>query len=89
MRNQTVPLFGKKYLRTTFIIGFTQFWLFVIANGLYMWFPGIINAMVEFMRDHPNENQYVCQIVYDTQSKSTPSDGNTVSIIDGKNRFSL
>lgn len=51
-----------------------------------MWFPGIINAMVEFMRDQPNENRYVCQIVYDTQSISKPSDGNTVSIVDEKKK---
>lgn len=64
MWNQTVPLFRRKYLRTTLIVCTVQFWLYVITNGLYMWFPYIINAMGEFMRNNPDDNQKLCEIVY-------------------------
>uniref|UniRef100_T1PCW5 Major Facilitator Superfamily protein n=1 Tax=Musca domestica TaxID=7370 RepID=T1PCW5_MUSDO len=64
MWNQTVPLFQRKYLRSTTIVCITQFWLYVITNGLYMWFPYIINAMGEFMKNNPGKNEYLCEIVY-------------------------
>ncbi|XP_073832107.1 synaptic vesicle glycoprotein 2B-like isoform X2 [Musca autumnalis] len=64
MWNQTVPLFQRKYIRSTAIVCITQFWLYVITNGLYMWFPYIINAMGEFMKNNPGQNEYLCQIVY-------------------------
>ncbi|XP_061390197.1 synaptic vesicle glycoprotein 2B-like [Musca vetustissima] len=64
MWNQTAPLFQKKYLRSTAIVCTTQFWLYVITNGLYMWFPFIINAMGEFMKNNPGGNELLCNIVY-------------------------
>ncbi|XP_075154436.1 synaptic vesicle glycoprotein 2B-like isoform X1 [Haematobia irritans] len=69
MWNQTVPLFKRKYLRSTLIVCTTQFWLYVITNGLYMWFPYIVNAMGEFMKNHPGQNRHLCMIVYDKHDK--------------------
>lgn len=71
MWNQTVPLFRRKYLRTTLIVCTVQFWLYVITNGLYMWFPYIINAMGEFMRNNPDGNQKLCEIVYAKHDNQT------------------
>lgn len=80
MWDQTVPLFRQKYLRTTAIVCITQFWLYVITNGLYMWFPFIINAMGEFMKNHPDENEYLCAIVHDKHDQMDLSDDdNSVS----------
>lgn len=71
MWNQTVPLFRRKYLRTTLIVCTAQFWLYVITNGLYMWFPYIINAMGEFMRNNPGKNELLCHIVYAKHDNQT------------------
>lgn len=80
MWNQTVPMFGRKYIRSTVIVCITQFWFYVIGNGLYMWFPYIVNAVGEFMKNNPGENKYLCQIVYDKHDKlDQASDGNSVS----------
>lgn len=62
---QAAPLFERKYLKTTLIICATQFWLNAICNGLYLWFPYIENAIVEFMNSNPGENRMLCHIVYD------------------------
>ncbi|KAI8120333.1 Synaptic vesicle glycoprotein 2B [Lucilia cuprina] len=71
MWNQTVPLFRPKYLRSTLIVCTTQFWLYVITNGLYMWFPYIINAMGEYMRNNPDGNEKLCNIVYAKHDNQT------------------
>ncbi|KAL9878785.1 synaptic vesicle glycoprotein 2A-like isoform X2 [Glossina fuscipes] len=75
MWNQTTPLFHKKYLRSTLIVCTTQFWIYLIVNGLYMWFPHIINSMSEFMNTHPGENKLLCQIVYDKDEFLYHNDG--------------
>lgn len=75
MWNQTIPLFHKKYLRSTLIVCTTQFWIYLIVNGLYMWFPHIINSMSEFMNTHPGENKLLCQIVYDKDEFLYHNDG--------------
>ncbi|XP_053949917.1 synaptic vesicle glycoprotein 2A-like isoform X2 [Anastrepha ludens] len=75
MWNQTVPLFHKQYLRITLIVCNMQFWLYVVTNGMYMWFPHIINSMVEFMNSHPGEHKQICQIVYDKHESLYKTDG--------------
>ncbi|XP_069966127.1 synaptic vesicle glycoprotein 2A isoform X1 [Bactrocera oleae] len=75
MWNQTVPLFHKQYIRVTLIVCNMQFWLYVVTNGMYMWFPHIINSMVEFMNAHPGEHKEICQIVYDKHESLYKSDG--------------
>lgn len=81
MWHQTVPLFERKYLRSTLIVCITQFWLYVITNGLYMWFPYIINAMGEFMKNHPDDNQRMCQIVYDKHEKLRLTESSNTSTV--------
>ncbi|XP_037938036.1 synaptic vesicle glycoprotein 2B-like isoform X2 [Teleopsis dalmanni] len=75
MWDQTVPLFHKKYLRTTLIVCTVQFWLYVITNGLYMWFPHIINSMAEFMNENPGQHKKICEIVYDKHESLYKTDG--------------
>lgn len=74
---QTTPLFHRKYLRSTLIVCTVQFWLYVIVNGLYMWFPHIINAMSEFMSNNETSkfNGLLCQIVYDKNEFLYHNDG--------------
>lgn len=75
MWQQTVPLFSRKYLRTTLIACTLQFWLYVATNGMYMWFPHIINSMAEFIRNNPGESKQMCQIVYDKEASFIQEDG--------------
>lgn len=75
MWNQTVPLFQRRYLLITIIICNIQFWLFVITNGLYMWFPHIINSMAAFMQEHPGEHRQICEIVYAQEKNLYKNDG--------------
>ncbi|XP_067638677.1 synaptic vesicle glycoprotein 2A-like isoform X3 [Eurosta solidaginis] len=75
MWNQTAPLFHKQYIRITLIVCTIQFWLYVVTNGMYMWFPHIINSMVEFMDAHPGEMKQICHIVYDKHESLYKADG--------------
>ncbi|XP_036319629.1 putative transporter SVOPL [Rhagoletis pomonella] len=81
MWNQTVPLFQRKYLRITMIVCNMQFWLYVVTNGLYMWFPHIINSVAAFINEHPGEHKQICQIVYEQQESIYKMDG-TIECID-------
>ncbi|XP_028895806.2 synaptic vesicle glycoprotein 2A isoform X2 [Zeugodacus cucurbitae] len=75
MWNQTAPLFQRKYLRITMIICHIQFWLFVVTNGLYMWFPHIMNSVATYMQEHPGEHKQICEIVYEHQEGLYKTDG--------------
>lgn len=87
MWNQTVPLFHKQYIRVTLIVCNMQFWLYVVTNGMYMWFPHIINSMVEFMNAHPGEHKEICQIVYDKHESLYKSDGVSTNIWNWKQNW--
>ncbi|XP_012158342.1 synaptic vesicle glycoprotein 2B isoform X2 [Ceratitis capitata] len=67
MWDQTQPLFNREYMRTTILICSIQFWIFVTSNGMYMWFPHILNSVAEFMNENPGNRTYMCQIVYSKQ----------------------
>ncbi|XP_017475873.1 PREDICTED: synaptic vesicle glycoprotein 2A-like, partial [Rhagoletis zephyria] len=67
MWNQTQPLFNREYMRTTVLICSIQFWIFVTSNGMYMWFPHILNSVAEFMNENPGNRTYICQVVYSKQ----------------------
>ncbi|XP_054727892.1 synaptic vesicle glycoprotein 2A-like [Anastrepha obliqua] len=75
MWNQTAPLFQRKYLRITMIVCNMQFWLYVVTNGLYMWFPHTINSMAAYMNEHPGEQKKICEIVYAQQESIYKTDG--------------
>lgn len=67
MWSQTQPLFNRDHIRNTILICFIQFWIFVTSNGMYMWFPYILNSVAEFMSEHPNNRTYICDVVYAKQ----------------------
>ena len=67
MWNQTQPLFNREHMRTTILICTIQFWIFVTSNGMYMWFPHILNSVAEFQKDDPNGRVYICEVVYQKQ----------------------
>lgn len=71
---QTAPLFTGKYIKTTLLACFIQFGLFANSNGMYMWFPDILNRIGVFEDHHPEERITMCEIVYRTTSIKNATD---------------
>lgn len=62
MWNQTIPLFQKSYLLLTFLICALNFFCFATASGMYIWFPDIVNSVMEYLIENPGEPGYMCDI---------------------------
>lgn len=84
MWDQTQPLFNREYMRTTILICSIQFWIFVTSNGMYMWFPHILNSVAEFLNDNPGNRTYMCQVVYSKQESIFKSESaHAAAVSDG------
>lgn len=68
---QTVPLFKRPHLKTTFLVGTIQFGMFAGANGLFLWFPNIMNRIAVNEMEHPGERIQMFEIVYRTRLNIT------------------
>lgn len=62
MWNQTAPLFSREYIRITLLVCLIQFIIFSSSNGMYMWFPDILNSVMKFESANPGQNAYICDI---------------------------
>lgn len=67
---QTVPLFGKKYIRVTLICCVVQFMVYTTSNGMYVWFPEIVNEVRQFLNENPDTHLSICTI-YDMPDNGT------------------
>lgn len=67
---QTVPLFGKKYLRVTLICCVVQFMVYTTSNGMYVWFPEIVNEVRQYLNENPDTHMSICTI-YDMPGNDT------------------
>ncbi|XP_055531778.1 synaptic vesicle glycoprotein 2B-like [Wyeomyia smithii] len=65
--DQTAPLFKKPYLKISMIVCFLHFGTYFTSHGMYMFFPEILNKMVE-TRAAGFNNVSLCSVVY----KQTP-----------------
>lgn len=63
MWQQTATLFSRANWRRTCIACTIQFGIMVSANGMYMWFPDILNRTADFMSSHPGERRGLCEIL--------------------------
>ncbi|XP_055845871.1 synaptic vesicle glycoprotein 2B-like [Episyrphus balteatus] len=70
MWNQTVPLFMREHCRKTMLACFIQFWTFYTAHGVYMWFPYILNKVMQYTNEYPSTNLDVCDIIYSMAEKT-------------------
>lgn len=68
MWNQTAPLFMGSYLKRTTIICLLQFGIYLTSNGMYMFFPDILNRIAD-LEDRGIVRTTVCNAVYATQVK--------------------
>uniref|UniRef100_A0A1Y9HAI4 Major facilitator superfamily (MFS) profile domain-containing protein n=1 Tax=Anopheles farauti TaxID=69004 RepID=A0A1Y9HAI4_9DIPT len=66
MWQQTAPLFMGSYLKRTTIVCVLQFGIYLTSNGMYMFFPDILNRIAE-LEDQGVSRMTVCNAVYATQ----------------------
>lgn len=66
MWQQTAPLFMGSYLKRTTIVCVLQFGIYLTSNGMYMFFPDILNRIAE-LEDQGVTRMTVCRAVYDTR----------------------
>lgn len=62
MWNQTIPLFSREYIRITLLVCLIQFIIFATSNGMYMWFPDILNSVMKYEISNPDTSAYICDI---------------------------
>jgi hypothetical protein len=67
MWKQTAPLFMRPYLNKTLIACCLQFGIFATSNGMYMFFPDILNRMADWNEQHPENSTTLCNMLYHTQ----------------------
>lgn len=78
---QTAPLFMRPHLKTTCLACLIQFGIFVTSNGMYMWFPDILNRMATNVNENPGEKISLCNIVYLTRSNISASTMNLSEMV--------
>ncbi|KAG4075533.1 hypothetical protein HA402_003358 [Bradysia odoriphaga] len=71
MRVQTLPLFMGPHLRKTLIACAIQFGIFASSNGMYMFFPLILNRMADFSDKNPQSRATICEILSATKINLT------------------
>ncbi|XP_059054594.1 uncharacterized protein LOC131848685 [Achroia grisella] len=79
MRDQTVPLFKPPLLPWTCLTCFVQFGIFATTNGFYVWFPTILNAVV----NHDGGPMRICDIL--SNSNDVSSNGTDIECNDSMN----
>lgn len=62
MWDQTSPLFSREYIRITLLVCLIQFIIFSTSNGMYMWFPDILNSVMKFETTNQGQKAYICDI---------------------------
>lgn len=71
MKVQTLPLFMAPHWKKTFIACAIQFGIFTSSNGMYMFFPLILNRMADFTDQNPQSRGTICQILSATKINIT------------------
>lgn len=61
--SQTAPLFKAPHLKTTIIACILQFWIFVTSEGIFLWFPDIVNRVSSYTEENPYERITICEII--------------------------
>ncbi|XP_053605265.1 synaptic vesicle glycoprotein 2C-like isoform X2 [Plodia interpunctella] len=59
MKEQTLPLFKTPLVPWTLLTCFVQFGIFATTNGFYVWFPTILNSVV----NHEGEPMRICDVL--------------------------
>lgn len=62
--DQTAPLFKPPYLGSTLLICSIQFMVYVTSNGVYMWFPDIVNRVASRLEDIGDDRIKICEAIH-------------------------
>lgn len=73
MWKQTAPIFMQPYLRNTIIACILQFGILSTSNGMYIWFPYIVNKVAMYTEANPNSRKKICDIIMSKSSNSSES----------------
>lgn len=60
---QTIPLFRPPYLLATIILCSTQFSLYAISSGFFMFFADILNRMAINLKDIADPRMPMCEVI--------------------------
>lgn len=71
MWSQTTPLFQSPNLKRTMIACSMQFGIYITSNGMYMWFPEILNRVADYTETHPDREIALCDILSATKTNVT------------------
>ncbi|CAH0723970.1 unnamed protein product, partial [Brenthis ino] len=80
MKDQTLPLFRPPLVPWTCLTCFIQFGLFATTNGFYVWFPTILNSLV----NHEGEESRICDVL-DSEKNKSPINGTEIICDDTMN----
>lgn len=70
---QTAPLFKAPHLKTTIIACILQFWIFVTCEGMFLWFPDIVNRVSSYTEGHRFYHKItICEIIQSKVIVNTP-----------------
>lgn len=78
MWSQTAPLFMPPYLKTTLLACTIQFGIYATSNGMYMWFPDILNRMASSMNENPGEKISMCDVITSSLQNQTLTENQRV-----------
>ncbi|XP_077296989.1 putative niacin/nicotinamide transporter NiaP [Arctopsyche grandis] len=80
--NQTSPLFKAPYIQYTMLACFLQFATFAVTNGFYIWFPDVLNKILN--EGMAGDSQNICGILSSKEPLNDSSNfvPSTISICD-------
>lgn len=84
MWNQTAPLFSKEHRRKTFFVCILQFSIYLLSQGVFLWFPYILNIVENYRHEHPGEQMKICDIIQN-QYSNLPKSNETFEVRMWKN----
>lgn len=82
MWKQTAPIFMQPYLRNTIIACILQFGILSTANGMYIWFPYIVNKVAMFTEANPSSRTRICDIIMSSKSSNSSASTDCSEILD-------
>lgn len=79
---QISELFRPPLITITLIGSFILFWTYGAAFGTYVWFPDIINKVLTYSKNNPNDSTTICEIINSNQSVDATENSNCSNKLD-------
>lgn len=80
---QTAPLFKAPHLKTTIIACILQFWIFVTCEGMFLWFPDIVNRVSSYTEENRFYKKItICEIIQNKITVNSSEDLDCNQVLD-------